>query len=150
MNWNHRVINVGTDAEPMYEFCEAFYDDGSTEPHSYSAAFMCSETKEGLIELTDRLRAAIDKPFLKASDFEQHEEDASTTTTITLNNDQAAVVFDANGSHELHLPAGSEDYEVNDGTYRAALCAVMLNDPMMLAKAALAMRTLTLAQLKKE
>ena len=70
MHWNHRVVDMTSENEgdPLVELREVFYDrDGI--PVGHGGPSVMSETMEGLREVVDRMKKAIDQPVLKPEDF---------------------------------------------------------------------------------
>ena len=67
--WNHRVVRVREHGEELLCLSEVHYNDNG-DPVGYSNPFMHSETMGGLVQLVDRLKAALKKPVLDAdTDF---------------------------------------------------------------------------------
>lgn len=68
-SWNHRVVDMTAenDGEPLFELREVYYTYG--EPIGHGEPSVMSETMEGLIEVIDRMKKALDQPVLKPEDF---------------------------------------------------------------------------------
>jgi len=70
MHWNHRVVDMTSENEgdPLVELREVFYDrDGI--PVGHGELSIMSETMEGLREVVDRMKEALDQPVLTPEDF---------------------------------------------------------------------------------
>jgi len=70
MHWNHRVVDMTSENEgdPLVELREVFYDrDGI--PVGHGELSIMSETMEGLREVIDRMKEALDQPVLTPEDF---------------------------------------------------------------------------------
>ena len=70
MHWNHRVVDMSTenDGDPLVELREVFYDRNGI-PVGHGGPSVMSETMEGLREVVDRMKKAIDQPVLTPEDF---------------------------------------------------------------------------------
>jgi hypothetical protein len=68
-SWNHRVIDVTVENEgdPLFELREVYYIDGA--PIGHGEPSVMSETMEGLVEVIDRMKEALERPVLKPEDF---------------------------------------------------------------------------------
>jgi hypothetical protein len=61
------------EGDPLFEICEVFYDrDGI--PVGHGGLSVMSETIEGLREVADRMKEALDQPVLTPKDFKESEE----------------------------------------------------------------------------
>lgn len=81
MKWNHRVVRVKDGDEYMLLLAEVYYNDDGT-PSGYSECFMHSETKAGLVELTDRLAQAVERPIINAEDMKRKDTDDDETSCV--------------------------------------------------------------------
>ena len=70
MYWNIRVVNCPSENgnEDLLCFKEVYYDDND-QPCSYGDPFICSETKEGLAEIIDRMHKAMSRETLHENQF---------------------------------------------------------------------------------
>ena len=70
MYWNHRVVDMSAENEgdPLFVIQEVYYEDNGM-PTGHGGLSVMSETIEGLRELVDRMKKAIDQPVLKPEDF---------------------------------------------------------------------------------
>lgn len=68
MNWNHRVVDLTTGSDPLFEVREVFYNDDGV-PIGNGEPSVMSETMEGLAKVLDRMKEALDQPALKPEDF---------------------------------------------------------------------------------
>lgn len=69
MYWNHRIVEENDNGEKSFLFAEVLYNSKTNKPEGYTTPFTHSETRKGLKKLLKRLKGALDKPTLKASDF---------------------------------------------------------------------------------
>lgn len=71
MHWNHRVIEYVDQAteEPWLAIHEVYYDDGGKMSYTEDPVAVCGEDRAELLLTLDRMRAAIEKPFLRETDF---------------------------------------------------------------------------------
>jgi len=69
-SWNHRVVDMSTenDGDPLVELREVFYDRNGI-PVGHGGPSVMSETMEGLREVVDRMKEALDQPVLTPEDF---------------------------------------------------------------------------------
>jgi hypothetical protein len=67
--WNHRVLRTRDKiGDELLEFVEVHYDEhGNLQ--GYSAPFLCGESLEELLQLTERLRRALQSSVLNVSEF---------------------------------------------------------------------------------
>ena len=70
MYWNHRVVDMSAknDGEPLFAIREVHYEDNGM-PTGHGEPFVMSETMEGLREVVDRMKEALDQPVLTPEDF---------------------------------------------------------------------------------
>ena len=74
-SWNHRVVDMTAENEgdPLFEIREVFYNrDGI--PVGHGGPSVMSETMEGLREVVDRMKEALERPVLKPEDFFRGEQ----------------------------------------------------------------------------
>jgi hypothetical protein len=68
-HWNYRAVQFGSGDEAELIMCEVYYDaDDNPKAYKFNAAASGSTFDELRADL-DRMRAALDKPRLKATDF---------------------------------------------------------------------------------
>lgn len=75
-HWNYRVIEHLSPIEgepPFFQIHEVYYTD--SVPHSYTVngANVGGETKDEMLAVLERMKNALDKPLLKATQFTSKE-----------------------------------------------------------------------------
>ena len=72
MYWNNRIVEFddGQD-DKYYEICEVYYDDND-KPFTYSDAPISSDTQDGLKQVYERMREALDLPVIKENEIKKH------------------------------------------------------------------------------
>ena len=70
MSWNHRVIEI-TDKDDctFMRLCEVYYNKAG-KPRAYCEGTVCWDEGEDPSKILAQFKAALDKPWLKESDFE--------------------------------------------------------------------------------
>jgi len=72
MYWNHRVVDLTSEngGEYLIAIREVCYEEnGMPTTNGSPFVFVMSETMEGLREVIDRMKEALDQPILTPEDF---------------------------------------------------------------------------------
>lgn len=137
MNWNHRVVRVtsrfGDETETLYMLAEVFYNDDGT-PAGYTKPFMQGESKIELVQLVDRLAAAIEQPVLNGEDMkwvdnEEYDEETDEMRELprksVINQLIDDRVNDLIRSTGCTVATEPDEEEILDANYNAeTLCAL--------------------------
>jgi hypothetical protein len=119
-HWNYRVIEFAAgNGEPAWrELREVFYDD-SGKPCAYGGmaqlAWSVEEDPDVPNAILERMRAALGKPILYASDFNSDDQAASGTAGVSY----SVTIQEDPDSDDLILPLpqsllDAEDWRVGD------------------------------------
>jgi hypothetical protein len=66
--WNYRVVKA--DDWEGYEVREVYYDENDV-PYAHGSAALLCEDMEGLRQVFEWMKAALEKPILEAKDFKK-------------------------------------------------------------------------------
>jgi hypothetical protein len=76
MHWNHRVLRHDHPTDPYYAIHECYYDEGQTEPHSWTSdpIDVVGSSVTELRETLERMLKSLDKPVVALLEHQPHAQ----------------------------------------------------------------------------